>query len=35
MKKASHAKSDALSRAAANGIGLHRQTGGKSQLRLG
>lgn len=34
-KKVKPSKSDALSRNAANSIGLHRQTGGASQLKLG
>lgn len=33
--KARGARTDALSRDAANSIGLHRQTGGASQLKLG
>lgn len=35
MKGSNRSKTDAASRAAANGIGLHRQTGGASQLKLG
>lgn len=35
LMKARRTVSDRLSREAANSIGLHRQTGGKSQLKLG